>query len=152
MAQGPSRRMDSLAVSRAKEAHRVSLHFAEEVEGEMAEGAITDDAVTALLAEQVMGWTVRPDRFVMRNRGWMPRWRFQPTEKLIDAFRLLEQAAPQEYTISGDHKGKCRVHVRIGDRTGDSIGISQPRAISMAIARALGFEINPRKSRGLDAG
>ena len=62
-----------------------------------------------------MGWTVGPDRFMMGNRGWMPRWRFQPAEKLEDAFRLLEEAAPQEYSICGDDKGK---HPRPGPNRG----------------------------------
>jgi len=112
---------------------------------------MTDESMTAALAERVMGWCVQPNRFVTTNRGWMPRWRFQPTEKLVDAFRLLEQAAPQAYIISGDEKGECRVHIRLGERTGDALGLSKPRAISMAIARAVGIEIDPGESRSGDA-
>jgi hypothetical protein len=112
---------------------------------------MTDESMTAALAERVMGWGVRPDRFVMDNRGWMPRWRFQPTEKIVDAFWLLEQAGPQEYMIQVDDKGDCRVHVRFGERTGYADSPSKARAISMAIARAVGIEIDPGEIRRGDA-
>ena len=102
---------------------------------------MTSENLSALLAKRVMGWSVGPDRFLMGNRGWMPRWRFQPAEKLPDALRLLEQAAPEEYHMCGDGKGNVRVYVRIGDATGEAIGASKPRAITCAIARALGIEV-----------
>ena len=104
---------------------------------------MTTDQLTAVLAERVMGWTVGPDRFLMGNRGWMPRWRFQPTEKLEDAFRLLEEAAPQEYSICGDDKGTIHVQVRIDGAAGEARGTSKPRAITYAIARAVGIEVEP---------
>ena len=102
---------------------------------------MTSEQFTAVLAERVMGWGVGPDRFLMGNRGWMPRWRFQPTESLVDAFRLLEEAAPQEYSMCGDNKGNFWVQVRIGGGTGAADGASKPRAITCAIARALGIEV-----------
>lgn len=104
---------------------------------------MTHDQLMAILAERVMGWTVGPDRFLMGNRGWMPRWRFQPVENLEDAFRLLEQAAPQEYSISGDDKGKIHVQVRIAGTAGDARGTSKPLAITYAVARAIGIEVEP---------
>ena len=102
---------------------------------------MTSEQLTALLAERVMGWTVGPDRFMMGNRGWMPRWRFQPAEKLEDAFRLLEEAAPQEYSIGGDDKGNVHVQVRIAGTTGEARGMSRPLVITYAIARAVGVEV-----------
>ena len=102
---------------------------------------MTSENLAALLAKRVMGWGVGPDRFLIGNRGWMPRWRFQPTEKLPDALRLLEKAAPEEYNMRGDSEGSVRVHVRIGDATGEACGTSKPRAITWAIARALGIEV-----------
>ena len=41
----------------------------------------------------------------MGHRRWLPRWRFQPAENLMDAFRLLEGAAPAEYSMSGGSDG-----------------------------------------------
>jgi hypothetical protein len=57
---------------------------------------MTGERLTAILAQRVMGWRVAPDRFLMGNRRWSPRWRFQPTERVKDAYRLLERAAPQD--------------------------------------------------------
>ena len=104
---------------------------------------MTNEQLTALLAARVMGWTVGPDRFMTGNRGWISRWRFQPVEKLADALRLLEVAAPGEYSLLGDGEGNSRVHVRIGDATGEACCPSKPRAITWAIARAVGIEVEP---------
>ena len=98
--------------------------------------------LTRLLAQRVLGWTVAPDRFLMSGRKWIPRWRFQPTESLVDAFRLLEEAAPQEYRMRGDGKGHFWVQVRIGGGTGKADGTSKPRAITLALARALRLEVD----------
>ena len=102
---------------------------------------MTSGHLTAILAERVMGWPVGPDRFMMGNRGWMPRWRFQPAEKLEDAFRLLEEAAPQEYSIGGDDKGNVHVQVRIAGSAGEARGTSRPLVITYAIARAVGIDV-----------
>ena len=99
------------------------------------------DQLTVLFAGRVMGWRVAPGRFLLGKRRWIPRWRFQPTGNLEDAFRLLEKAAPQEYSMRGDNKGNFRVQVRIGDGTGEADGASKPHAISCAIARALGIQV-----------
>ena len=103
---------------------------------------MTSEKFTAVLAKRVMGWGVGPERFLIGNRGWMPRWRFQPTESLVDAFRLLEEAAPQEYSMCGDSKGNFRVQVRIGDATGEADGTSKPSVITLAVARALRLEVD----------
>lgn len=102
---------------------------------------MSEESLTAALAERVMGWGIGPGRFLMENRSWMPRWRFQPTTNLIDAFRLLEQAAPQEFTICGGNDGNIYVEVRIGGTTAKAEGTSKPRTITSAIARALGIEV-----------
>ena len=102
---------------------------------------MTSECLAAMLAERVMGWTVGPDRFMMGNRGWMPRWRFQPAEKLDDAFRLLEEAAPQEYSICGDNKGGLQVRVRVGVCTGTATAGPMATAIATAVARAVGLQV-----------
>ena len=110
---------------------------------------MTSDHLAAILAERVMGWSVAPDRFMTGNRGWLSRWRFQPTEKLADALRLLEKAAPEEYNMRGDSEGNVLVHVRIGDATGEACGASKPRAITCAIARALGIEVGGAETNAI---
>ena len=101
---------------------------------------MSNDQLTAVLAQRVMGWTVGPERFSMGNREWMPRWRFQPADKLDDAFRLLQEAAPQAYSICGDDKGSIHVQVRINGAIGEARGTSVPGAVTYAIARAVGIE------------
>ena len=102
---------------------------------------MTTAMLTSLLAQRVLGWTVAPDRFLLGKRRWMSRWRFQPAKKLEDAFRLLEKAAPQEYSICGDDKGSIHVWVRIGGTAGEARGTSIPLTITYAIARAVGIEV-----------
>jgi hypothetical protein len=102
---------------------------------------MTSENLAALLAKRVMGWDVGPDRFLMANRSWMPRWRFQPTEKLVDALRLLDVAAPEDYDIRGDNEGHTVVSVRIAGTEGEAKEMSKPRAITYAVARALGIKV-----------
>jgi hypothetical protein len=104
---------------------------------------MTTDRLTAILAERVMGWGVGPDRFLMGHRRWLPRWRFQPANRLEDAFRLLEQAAPLEYTMGAAANGRFWVRVRIGKAIGQARDRSKPRAITLAVARAIGIEVQP---------
>jgi hypothetical protein len=101
---------------------------------------MTTDQLTAILAERVMGWRAGPDRFLMGHRRWQPRWRFQPTERLDDAFRLLEKAAPQDYSMGDDGAGFW-VRVRVGNTTGEARDRSKPMAITLAVARAVGVEV-----------
>jgi hypothetical protein len=100
---------------------------------------MTAEALTAELAQKVMGWGVAPDRFLIGNRSWIPRWRFQPLERLEDAFRLLEKAQPEQYSMDGGPDGAFSVRVRIGGRLGKARDDSKPRAITLALARALGL-------------
>jgi hypothetical protein len=100
---------------------------------------VTSKQITAALAARVMGWGIAPERFLLGNRRWIPRWRFQPTEKLDDAFKLLEKAAPRAYAMGDDGEG-FRVRVRIGKTIGESRDESKARAITHAVARAMGLE------------
>lgn len=93
--------------------------------------------LTTQLAQRVMGWEAAPDRFLLGERRWLPRWRFQPTEKLEDAFRLLDAAAPQNYKMGREAVGLFWVRVRIAGKTGEAQSQSKPQAITLAIARAL---------------
>jgi hypothetical protein len=103
---------------------------------------VTNDQLTAVLAERIMGWTVGPDRLLMGNRGWMPRWRFRPTEKIEDAFRLLEATAPQEYAMGAGENGGFWARVRIAGTTGEARESSQARAMTLAIARAISLKVD----------
>jgi hypothetical protein len=108
---------------------------------------MSNDQITAALAERVMGWRVSPDRFLMGERGWKPRWKFQPSSRLSDAVRLLETAEPDEYAITAARGGDCLVSVRIGGRTGTASDHSAAIAITNAIARALEIDGHPAANR-----
>ena len=73
---------------------------------------MSNDQLTTILAERIMGWTVGPDRFMMGGRQWQPRWRFQPLERVEDAFRLLKHAATQEYAVGTAENGSFWAKVR----------------------------------------
>jgi hypothetical protein len=107
---------------------------------------VTNDQLAAILAQRVMDWRVGPDRFLMGNRRWLPRWRFQPIERGEDANRLLERAVPEEFSIDRTQDGRFRVKVRIAGETGEAVESHQARAITFAIARALGLEPEHQES------
>ena len=102
---------------------------------------MTTDQLTAILAERVMDWSVRPDRFLTGKRGWIPRWKFRPAERLTDALRLLEAAKPRQYTLHCGEDGLFTVWVQLGRAKGEARDLSKPRAICYAIARAAGIEV-----------
>jgi uncharacterized protein YcbX len=106
---------------------------------------MTPNELTGLLAEQVMHWTVAPGRYLMANRRWMSEWRFQPMKKLEDAFRLLDAADPEEYSISARRDAAFTVRVQIGGITGEASDTSKARAITYAVARSVGLEPDGRR-------
>jgi hypothetical protein len=101
---------------------------------------MTNDQLTVILAGRVMGWKTAPDRFLTGKRGWIPRWKFRPAERLTDALRLLEAAKPRQYTMHRGEGGLFTVRVQLGKAKGEACDLSKPRAISYAIARAAGIE------------
>lgn len=102
---------------------------------------MTDETLTSLLAERVLGWGTGPDRFQTGKRGWIPRWRFQPVMRLADAVRLLEAAAPEEQIISSSAPNAFWVRVCIRGVNGEARETSRARAITYAVARAVGIGI-----------
>lgn len=101
----------------------------------------TTEQLTVLLAQRVLGWQTAPNRFLTTGRQWTPRWHFRPTESISDAFRLLEAAKPQEYSMGAKGSGEFRVSVRIAGRTGEAHDTCKPLAIATAIARAIGVDV-----------
>ncbi len=102
---------------------------------------MTTDKLTATLAERVMRWGVAADRFLLPNREWRPRWRFRPIDNLNDAFRLLEASAPEEYTMGADRDGVFWVQIRVKGVVGEARDTSKARAITLAVARAIGVDV-----------
>jgi hypothetical protein len=112
---------------------------------------MTTEQLTRILAERVMGWGVGPERFLIGGRRWLPRWRFQPGKRLADAFRLLEHAAPSEYSMGAAENGSFWVKVRVAGTTGEAREPSKPRAITFAVARALGIDVDSSRVSIIDA-
>ena len=98
-----------------------------------------------------MGWGVGPERFQMGDRRWLPRWRFQPADCLQDAFRLLEQTATEEYSMGAAENGSFWAKVRVGGTTGEACELSKSRAITFAIARSFGIDVDSLKTSVIGA-
>ena len=98
------------------------------------------DQLAGTLAELVMGWGVAPDRFLVGDRRWMPRWRFQPLNNLDDAFKLLDATnGTFRLTLTAD---RCfAAKVRVGRRTGGARGKSPAAVVTLAVAIAIGIEL-----------
>jgi hypothetical protein len=119
--------------------------------------AVNEDVLTARLGETVMGWRVAPDRFLRPGRSWLPRWRFRPFEDMLDALQLLERAADwfsltsdcNTFTVHvriEDREAKESIRIvpaesRVGDKADKTARDPRARAITIAIARALGIEM-----------
>jgi hypothetical protein len=101
--------------------------------------SITVERLTAILAERVLGWSVGPDRFLRGNRSWLPKWRFRPIENLNDAFALLEASRPDRYTLRAETRFGFHVQVEIAGCVGEASHSCKPRAITLAIAKAIGI-------------
>jgi hypothetical protein len=82
----------------------------------------------------------------MENRRWTPAWRFQPTKKRGDALRLLDAADPEEYSINARRGGAFTVRVQISGVAGEASDKCEARAITHAVARAVGLEPENRRS------
>ncbi len=99
-----------------------------------------DVRLTDELASRVMGWRVAPGRFLKAGRSWIPTWRFAPLSRLDDAFQLLDRSE-STYKLERTHADAFSVEVRFGGRIGKASGEPKARAITLAIARALGLEL-----------
>jgi len=106
---------------------------------------VTGEQLTAKIAQRVMGWTVTPDRFMTGNRGWIPRNRFRPTERMQDAFKLLLAAEPTEYSLVGGNGKLSLANVQVGGVCGQASDKSMPTAICLATARAVGIDVEECK-------
>lgn len=102
--------------------------------------AMSDQKLTAYLAERVMRWKVAPDRFIKSGRSWIPSWRFRPLHELADAFQLLDRAA-DVFSLTRTAQKVFIAEVTVGVRHGKASGAQIARTITTALARALGLEV-----------
>ena len=103
---------------------------------------MTSQALTKLVAERVMKWTAAPDRFMLGHRKWIPNWRFQPCEVFEHAIQLLDAARPTTYSLANDRVGCFWASVEIDGVVGQARDRSRPRAVTIAVARAMGIDVD----------
>jgi hypothetical protein len=101
---------------------------------------VTNEQLTAILAERILGWSVAPERFLLGNRQWITRLRFQPLNRIQDAFRLL-QATAGCFSVTKTASGAFTATIQIGHRTGTASGPAAAATITRAIARAIGVDL-----------
>lgn len=102
---------------------------------------MSDDRLKEELALQLLGWKVAPDRFLKSGRSWIPKWRFNPLEKLDDAFLLLDHTRLSRYAISKSADDGFHVEIEIDGKIGKAVGEPKSRTITLALARSLGLEV-----------
>jgi hypothetical protein len=103
---------------------------------------MTSDRLTATLAERVMRWGVAPHRFLTGNRGWIPRWRFQPMKNIEDAFQLLDEIDPDECRMSKCRDADWTIRITTRGTVGCAQDASIARAITLAVARAIDLDVS----------
>jgi hypothetical protein len=101
---------------------------------------MTSDHLTAILAVQVMGWCVGPERILKGGRQWMSRWQFQALRRLEHALQLLDKANGQ-YALTRAENGTYTALVTVGDRHGSAKGKCEAASITVALALALGIKV-----------
>jgi hypothetical protein len=105
-------------------------------------GRFFADQLTNILVLRIFGWKASRDRFMTGDdRGWVQRERFQPTKSVDTAFRLLIAVKPIDYKLEGSASGPCWVRVRAPGGSGEATSPSMPLAICLAIARAIGVDV-----------
>lgn len=106
---------------------------------------MNEDRLTERLASEILGWRTAPGRFIKPGRGWTPRWNFSPFTKIEDAFLLLDRSG-SNYTLTAKSDDGFCAEVRVSERIGTAAGRahegSKSRVITLALARALGLEVD----------
>lgn len=103
---------------------------------------MTSQVLTKLVAERVMKWTAAPNRFMLGRREWTPNWRFQPVEIFEHAVQLLDAARPTTYSLGVDQTGCFWARVEVSGVLGEARDRSRPRAVTIAVARAVGLDVD----------
>jgi hypothetical protein len=76
------------------------------------------------------------------SRKWTPIWRFQPCQIFEHAVQLLDAARPTTYSLGADQTGFSWAKVNIDGAVGECRDRSRARAVTIAVARAVGIEVD----------
>lgn len=101
---------------------------------------MTIENLTTVLAERVMEWKAGPDRFLTANRSWIPRWKFNPLERIQDAFVLVDRSESNRYSIVKANEA-LEVEIQCKGGVGRATGHLKARTITLALARSLGIKV-----------
>ena len=104
---------------------------------------MNEEQLTGELARLVMGWKLAPARFLKADRGWTPRWHFQPFTDLVSSFKLLDKAA-QQYVITRDGLA-FNVEVQIGSRRASASGHNLAHSITTAVCIGIDLALPNRE-------
>jgi hypothetical protein len=108
---------------------------------------VTDNLLINRLAQEILQWRVAPGRFLTAGRGWVPRWKFNPLERIEDAFMLLERSGASQCVIS--RLGSTyRVAVERDGRLGRSNGRSIARTVTAALVDTFGWTCEQDSTAG----
>lgn len=102
---------------------------------------MNDDRLTDKLAAEVFGWKTAPGRFIKGDRSWAPRHRFAPLTRLDDAFQLVDRVATA-CKLTMVEGGPVAAEVQVGECVGKASGKLKARTVTIALARALGLEVD----------
>jgi hypothetical protein len=101
---------------------------------------VIDGILTDELAARCLRWRLAPGRYLKPERGWTSRSKFRPLVDIRDAFRLLDAVA-DDYSLLSKPGGVFTATVRVAGRIGKAAGEPKARAISLAVARAMGMDV-----------
>jgi hypothetical protein len=101
---------------------------------------VSDERLTDQLAERGMGWRLAPGRYLSSGRSWISLSRFRPLVDVRDAFRLLDTVT-DDYSLRAIPGGVFTAQVRLAGRIGKASGEPKARVISLAVARAIGLDV-----------
>jgi hypothetical protein len=104
---------------------------------------MTDRWLTDELVLRVLGWRSAPDRYIKPGRSWIPRSKFRPLIDLRDAFRVLD-ALTDDYAVRAV-RGNFSAELYHEGRVGRATARHKARAIVLAVAQALGIEVETRQ-------
>lgn len=102
---------------------------------------MNDDRLTDKLAAEVLGWRTAPGRFIKGPRSWTPRHRFVPLKSLDDAFQLVDRVATS-FRLTLVRGSQFFAEVQVGTCVGQASGELKARTVTIALARALGLEVD----------
>jgi len=94
------------------------------------------ERATDQLVNKILGWRIGPGRFLKPGRGWTPRSRFKPFERLEDVFFLLKTVGGT-FVLCLEPDRTFTASILVRGRSGKTTGSLSARTIAIALCKAL---------------